>query len=339
MVASTLRMLSKWDEVHQGKGVYEIDVHKELHNFAADVISRVAFGSSYDEGKRIFQLQEEQMFNVYQSLRQVYIPGFRFLPTKKNKRMWSIDKEIQQLLQEVVVANQQTESSSRHLLNLMLCARKHQDRIGAEEIIEECKAFYFAGKETGANFLTWVLLLLASEPKWQQAARAEVVQLCGQTRPPEAEHICKLNLVEMILWETLRLYPPVVSLARQACRDVRLGEICVPKGTQIYIPTLAIHHDKGIWGKDASEFNPMRFSEANRRPMAAFIPFGLGTRICVGQNLVMVEAKLAVAVILQRYAFRVSDSYVHAPIQLLTLQPQHGASIEFRRLETTRVGF
>ncbi|KAL0907078.1 hypothetical protein M5K25_025620 [Dendrobium thyrsiflorum] len=339
MVASTLRMIGKWDKENEGKATFEIEVHKELHNFTADVISRVAFGSSYDEGKRIFQLQEEQMINVSHAIQQVYIPGFRFLPTESNKRMWSIDKEIEALLKKLVQSNQDTDKNSRYLLNLMICAKKHQkqeERIETQEIIEECKAFYFAGKETGANFLTWVLILLASYPDWQQKVREEVIKICGQQHVPEAEDLGKLNLVNMILCETLRLYPPVVSLTRQTCKNVKLGALNIPAGTQLYIPILAIHHDVNIWGEDANEFNPLRFSDTKRH-MAAFVPFGLGARICIGQNLVMMEAKLALAIILQHYIFKISSSYVHAPMLLLTLQPQHGAYIQFQRLTNTRL--
>ncbi|XP_020590477.1 cytochrome P450 734A1-like [Phalaenopsis equestris] len=198
MVESTMRMVKKWDKENEGKTTFEIEVHKELHNFTAEVISRVAFGSSYDEGKRIFQLQEEQMINVSHAIRQVYIPGFRFLPTESNKRMWRIDKEIQELLKKLVQSNRDTDKNSRYLLNRMISAKKHQkreERIETQEIIEECKAFYFAGKETGANFLTWVLILLALYPDWQQKVREEVLKICGQQNVPEAEDLGKLNLV------------------------------------------------------------------------------------------------------------------------------------------------
>ncbi|PKA58190.1 Cytochrome P450 734A1 [Apostasia shenzhenica] len=210
MLGSTVRMLNKWEKENEGKAAFEIEVHKELHNFTADVISRVAFGSSFDEGRRIFQLQEEQMLNVSQALRQVYIPGFRFLPTKRNRRMWSIDKEIQKVLQNIIKPTSHKDHQCRngknckYLLNLMKSARMHEreeERINNREIIEECKSFYFAGKETGANFLTWALILLAEHQEWQHRARQEVIQICGHqcSAAPRAEDLAKLNLVSKIL--------------------------------------------------------------------------------------------------------------------------------------------
>ncbi|KAH6778798.1 cytochrome P450 [Perilla frutescens var. hirtella] len=186
-------------------------------------------------------------------------------------------------------------------------------------------------KETTANLLTWVLLLLACHQEWQTRARNEVLATCGGSSHPTAENISELKILSMILNETLRLYPPAIQLTRRALDTVKLGSLDIPADTEMYIAMAAVHHDTEIWGDDANEFNPSRFSEPRRHP-ASFFPFGLGPRICVGQNLAIVEAKLVSAMILQRYSFVISPSYVHAPMQSLTLQPQHGVQLLFSRI-------
>jgi cytokinin trans-hydroxylase len=131
----------------------------------------------------------------------------------------------------------------------------------------------------------------------------------------------------MILNESLRLYTPASLLARQAFKDIKLGELRIPKGLSIWIPTLAIHHDKEIWGEDANEFKPQRFAEgvskACRHPMG-FLPFSYGPRSCVGQALAMMEAKLVLTLILTRFTLRLSPNYRHAPVFVLTLKPKYG---------------
>jgi PHYB activation tagged suppressor 1 len=138
----------------------------------------------------------------------------------------------------------------------------------------------------------------------------------------------------MIVNETLRLYPPAVAMMRTAKQDVELGGCVVPAGTELLIPILAVHHDEEHWGADAAEFNPARFGDDRplRRHQMAFMPFGGGERVCIGQNLALMEAKMALAVVLQRFTFRLSPSYVHAPQVLMILQPQHGAPVIFRPL-------
>ena len=145
----------------------------------------------------------------------------------------------------------------------------------------------------------------------------------------------------MVLNETLRLYPPAVATLRRAKVDVELGGCHVPRGTELMIPILAIHHDQRLWGPDAAQYNPGRFAggvaRAARHP-TAFIPFGLGARTCIGQNLALLEAKITLAVLLQRYSFRLSPSYVHAPTVLMLLYPQYGAPVIFRPLPGLRCG-
>ena len=134
----------------------------------------------------------------------------------------------------------------------------------------------------------------------------------------------------MILNETLRLYPPLAQLQRQTYKPMKLGSLSIPAGTLLLLPVVAIHHDQDLWGSDANEFNPARFSDgiakAAKHPLA-FMPFGLGPRICVGQNFALLEAKVVLAMILPRFSFVTSPSYSHAPVMVFTMRPQHGAQV------------
>ena len=133
--------------------------------------------------------------------------------------------------------------------------------------------------------------------------------------------------VNMVLKETLRLYPPALFINRTVTRDVKLGKLDIPAGTQLNLPIIEIHHDVDIWGANAEEFDPSRFADGKSYHLGAYFPFGIGPAICVGQNRTMVEAKLALAMVLQRFALDVSTSYVHAPMKVMTLQPQYGAQL------------
>ncbi|XP_078445993.1 cytochrome P450 CYP72A616-like isoform X2 [Wolffia australiana] len=341
-------LINKWEILVPEEGSCEIDVWPEFQTFTADAISRTAFGSSYEEGRRIFQLIAEQTVHFIQSFQGAAIPGYRFLPTKRTRRMKVIDRDIKGLLGRLVSKREKEiqlgMGKSDDLLGLLLESNKNQDgeeksnsesfRMSTEEVIEECKLFYFAGQETTAVLLTWTMILLSVYQDWQARAREEVLQAFGGDRP-EYEGLSQLKVVNMIFHEVLRLYPPGPFLARTVNSPMTLGKFQIPSGVHLIMPVISMHSDPEIWGEDCLEFKPERFSEGISKAsknVSAYLPFGGGPRFCIGQNFAMVEARFCLASILQRFSFELSPSYSHAPYQIITLQPQHGAQVILRKL-------
>ncbi|KAL9399376.1 hypothetical protein Peur_008337 [Populus x canadensis] len=339
---SVTDMLEQWSTVSNSDEV-EIEVSEWFQTLTEEVITRTAFGSSYEDGKAIFRLQAQQMVLAAVAFQRVLIPGYRFFPSKRNVNSWKLDKEIRRSLMKLVerrregssIINETHRQGPKDLLGLMIQASNSSKDVTVHDIVEECKSFFFAGKQTTSNLLTWTTVLLAMHPQWQVQAREEVLRVCGSRDIPTKDDVVKLKTLTMILNESLRLYPPTIATIRRSKADVELGGYKIPRGTELLIPILALHHDQSIWGHDANEFNPRRFSNGVARAAkhhVAFIPFGLGVRTCIGQNLAILQAKLTLAIILQRFSFRLATSYQHAPTVLMLLYPQHGAPIIFQRL-------
>ncbi|KAI5083706.1 hypothetical protein GOP47_0003449 [Adiantum capillus-veneris] len=331
-------MLEKWKLEFENSPCKEINAHEEFQALTADIIAHIAFGSSYAEGKEVFLLQYKQQALISKLAFSFYFPGSRFLPTAMNRYRWTLRRRIKSILEGIIKKRSSlpSEAYGSDLLGLMLSSLKQEVQgsrknltMSLEEIIDECKTFYFAGHETTSSLLTWTVMLLANNSEWQERAREEVLSLFG-SRHPDADSLNHLKIIGMILHESLRLYPPAVNLFRQATQDQKLGRISIPKGTGLLIPILPLHVDPELWGADALEFNPLRFAngvlQACKQP-SAYMPFGSGPRICVGQNFSMMEAKTVLCMILQKFRFRLSPGYRHAPMIVLALQPQHGMQI------------
>ncbi|KAL2926262.1 hypothetical protein RDABS01_007067 [Bienertia sinuspersici] len=279
MGKSVAHMLDKWS-LMSNSGKVELEVSECFQNLTEEVITRTIFGSSYDDGKKIYQLQAKQFVFAAESFQKVFFPGQRFLPTKRNRTTWKLDREIESSLMRLIRQRKESllrrgmeeregegnEERHRDLLEVLIEANldtrnnnSENNKIKENDIVEECKSFFFAGKHTTSNLLTWTSILLAMHPQWQQLAREEVMRVCGARDIPTKDDVSNLKTLTMIIYEVLRLYPPVVATIRRAKTEVDLGGLTIAKETELLVPILAVHHDPTIWGPDATEFNPSRF--------------------------------------------------------------------------------
>ncbi|PON76245.1 Cytochrome P450, E-class, group I [Parasponia andersonii] len=340
---SCSEMICKWEEMLCKDSTTELDIMPFLEFLSGEAISRTAFGGNYENGRRIFQLQREQARYVTNAMRSFYIPGWRYAPTKMHRRMNEINKELKALIKQMIrereKAMQMTSGNEfDDLLSTLLNSNrkvvqengpKQKHVMTTEDIVEECKLFFSAGQETTSSLLVWTIIMLSVNPDWQARAREEVIEVFG-TNQPDFDGLGRLKVVTMILFEVLRLYPPATAVLRTIEKDTQLGEMLLPARTTIFLPTLLVHHDVELWGEDASDFNPQRFSEGISKATKgriSFFPFGWGHRSCIGQNFAMIEAKLVLSMILQRFKFKLSPGYSHRPLISVVLQPEHGAQI------------
>ncbi|CAO2193179.1 unnamed protein product [Urochloa humidicola] len=343
-------LVSRWEGLAAAAGgeACEVDVWPEMQRLTGDVISRAAFGSSYLEGRRIFELQEEQVRLAMLAANKIHIPGYIMLPTRNNRRMKRIAAEIEGILRGMIAKREAAmragEATGDDLLGLLLETNMEEHSGGGmstDDVIGECKLFYFVGMETTSILLTWTMILLSMHPEWQDRAREEVLHVfpAGALAGTAADYDClsRLKIVMMVLHEVLRLYTPVPAVHRRTYKPVELGGVRYPAGVTLVLPLLCVHHDKDVWGPDAEEFRPERFAEGvagaaggDRPP--AFFAFGSGPRTCVGQSFALLEAKIGLAMILGNFEFELSPSYAHAPFLVPLLKPEHGAQVRLRKL-------
>ncbi|KAF1885367.1 hypothetical protein Lal_00029256 [Lupinus albus] len=339
-------LVNKWESLLSSSNdeSCELDVWPFIQNVSSDVLARAGFGSSFEEGKRVFELQREMLTLTMTLFKFAFIPGYRFLPTYTNRRMKAIDLEIRTALMSIInrrlKALKAGEPTNNDLLGILLESNYKESEknkgggMSLREVVEEVKLFYLAGQEANAELLVWTMLLLSKHHDWQAKARDEVFKVFGNEKP-DYDKLGQLKIVSMILQESLRLYPPVIMLSRYLRKDAKLGDLTIPAGVELIVPVSMLHQEKEFWGDDAKDFKPERFSEGVSKATngkVSYLPFGWGPRLCIGQNFGLLEAKIALSMILQHFSFDLSPSYSHAPSFIITLQPEHGAHLILHKL-------
>ncbi|KDP21830.1 hypothetical protein JCGZ_00617 [Jatropha curcas] len=341
MEESTIAMIKKWQTKIENNGrVADVSVEKELKGVAADIISKVCFGSSYFQGKQIFAKSAALQEALSKPSSLFGLSNFRFLPTKSNREIWRLQKEVETMILQIVNERREKSKGSNKpeedLLQAILENATNRDtHLQATAninsiIVDNCKNIYFAGHETTALTASWCLLLLALHPEWQERVRAEIAEICGDNLNDcllDLDKLRQLKTLNMVIQETLRLYGPAVIAAREAFADIKLGDMTIPKGTNIWILITALHRDPENWGPDANEFKPERFAggiaEACKYPQS-YIPFGFGNRLCIGQTFAYLQLKILLSLILSNFCFALSPEYCHSPKYNMLLVPEHG---------------
>ncbi|TXG62473.1 hypothetical protein EZV62_009467 [Acer yangbiense] len=339
MVEATISTLKSWESriESQGGGVADIKIDDDLRSLSGDVISRACFGSSYCKGEEIFS----NLRTLQKTMSKGYIgiPGSRYMPTKNNREIWKLEKEIDSMILEVVNQRIEQGSQDKDLLQMIVEGAESygisSNLISRDKfIVDNCKNIYFAGHETTAITASWCLMLLSAYPEWQDRVRAEVLEICKQGFP-DANMLRRMKTLTMVIQETLRLYPPAVFVIRQALEDIKFKDIVIPGGMNVQIPIPALQQNTDLWGSDAHIFNPERFSNgingACKFPQA-YIPFGTGSRTCLGQNFAMIELKVILSLILSKFSFSLSPAYYHMPAFRLVVEPDHGVCLQIRKL-------
>ncbi|XP_072799381.1 cytochrome P450 3A29-like isoform X1 [Vicugna pacos] len=193
------------------------------------------------------------------------------------------------------------------------------------EIVAQGIIFIFAGYETTSNSLSFIMYELATHPDVQQKLQEEIDATFPNKAPPTYDGLLQMEYLDMVVNETLRIFPLAGRLERVCKKDVEINGVFVPKGTVVMVPVYALHKDPELW-TEPEEFRPERFSKKNQDSINpyTYLPFGTGPRNCIGMRFAMMNMKLALTKVLQNFSFKPCKE-TQIPLELGTqglLQPK-----------------
>lgn len=328
MVARTRALADRWAGSPEQQALR--DVHRDMMALTLTIVAEALFASNVaPHTERIGHALDVTVEWVFEASNRL-IPIPRWVPTRANRRfneaMRTLDDVVAELIDERARPQQRAGGEhSNDLLSMLMEARdEHGAPMSRAQLRDEVMTLLLAGHETTANALSWTLYLLAQHPDVERALLVELDANLG-TRDVTTDDLPALDLLDRVLKESMRLYPPVWGVEREVVADVDLCGHRLRRGDFAILSAWATHRVPALW-PEPRRFDPDRFLAAAQagRHRLAYFPFLFGARKCIGDLFAQVEAKLVLATLLRRYTFTLDARRPVQPRALVTLRPESG---------------
>ncbi len=303
-----------------------VDMSHEMMRVTLAIVARTLFsadveGEAAEIGDSLTAILH--MFNL------LILPGggaLRWLPTGTGRRFRRARRRLDQTIYGLIEERRKSGDDRGDLLSMLLSATGEDGGGGMSDaqVRDEAMTLFLAGHETTANALTWTLYLLSQNPGCERRLHEEIDTALGG-KPPAFDDVPRLPYTEMVLAESMRLYPPAWGIGRLALEDYRIGDWRIPAGSVLLMSSWVTHRDPRWW-PDPERFDPERWTPAAReaRPKFSYFPFGGGSRVCIGERFAWMEGSLVLASLVQRWRPRLVPGHLVEPQALITLRPRHG---------------
>jgi cytochrome P450 len=330
MLGAVERMLEGWHdgEVH--------DVYPEAMVMTLRVASKTLFNAEVDSD---VSAMEEAMDLLYEEIGNRFARPYKipdWLPLRGNVKYRRGIAHVEGLVRKIIAERRAGATADQgDFLSMLMAARDENGQpMSDKQLRDEAVTLLLAGHETTALALTWTLMLLSRHPEMQERLVAEINGVVEPGARPTTADTERMPLLEAVIMESMRLYPPVWVIGREAVEDVVIGDYPIAKGSQIMICAWVAHRSPRYW-EAPTEFRPDRWAGNFRRtlPRFAYFPFGGGPRVCIGQRFAMMEQALVLSTILPRFRVHAVDEALPELIPSITLRPRGPVRV---RLEARR---
>ena len=287
-----------------------VDMEQEMRELTLQIVAKALFDiETHDVVRRVGESFAETDRYMYLRLTQpVFLRRFLHgLPVPSSRRFKAARAYLNELIYGLIGERRQSGAEGDDLLCMLLQARyedaesEEDSRMSDELVRDEAVSLYIAGHDTTATTLAYAFHLLSRYPEAEKRFHAELNNVLGG-RDPTLDDLPNLPLLDQIVRETLRLYPPFWALGRMVFEPIELGGYRIPPGVSVMVSPLITHRDPR-WYEDPLEFRPERWTPEFRRELSrfAYFPFGAGEHMCVGEGFAWMEAKIALATLCSRW--------------------------------------
>jgi cytochrome P450 len=332
VTSATRTMLDEWSEdATRGR---TFDLPAAMTALTLDVIGRTFFGVELrSEAPAVREAIGVALTYVDRRV-NAFVPLPVSVPTPAARQFQRARATLDGAVQRIICARRRhIDPDAGDLLSLVLAARDPEsgEALSDVEIRDQVLTFVLAGHETTALTLTWALYLLTSHPEVETRVRDEARRVLGE-RLPTSDDIPQMPYTRMVVEETLRLYPPAWAFPREAIADDRIDGYRIVAGSTVAIVPWITHRHPSLWARP-ERFEPERFAPdaVAAQPRYAYLPFGRGPRQCIGREFALMEAQLALAMIVRDYHVAVASPTPVVPNVALTLRPRLPFDVRVQR--------
>jgi cytochrome P450 len=328
MAEEAAAVAGRWDRATRNG--WSVDANAEMVGLALRVVGRAIFGDDVARAGAVldsaFPVLNRHTFR--RAMSPLAAPAS--WPTPDNRRAARARRALYEVVDELIAHRQRAGADGEDLLSRLLLARDPDtgEAMDLQQVRDEALIFLLAGHETTSTALTFTLHLLGRHPSEQQLVLDELDAVLDG-RPPTLDDAPALERTAMAIKEAMRLYPPAYALGRLSVTENEVGGYSIPAGAYVVVSQFATHRHPQFWD-DAEAFDPARFTPEREgaRHSHAYFPFGGGPRACIGSHFAMLEATMAVALLLQR--FRISSDQEDVPLDTegITLRPKGAVPIQ-----------
>lgn len=307
-----------------------VDIHHEMMRLTLSVVAKTLFDAEVEEEEDEIGTALTALIDLFPLLMNPFSPTLLKLPLPSTIRFRGAVKRLDRTIYGIIEERRASGEDRGDLLSMLLLAQDEEGDGGGMsdvQLRDEALTIFLAGHETTANALAWTFYLLAQHPEVAQELYRVLDEVLGDRLPTAADYP-RLQYVEMVLAESMRLFPPAWAVSRYSIADVSIGGWDLPKGAVAIVSQSVLHRDPRFW-TDPERFDPLRFTPEAKasRPKYAYFPFGAGPRMCIGEGFAWMEGVLLLATLSQKWRMELRSRNVK-PQASITLRPKGGIAMK-----------
>ena len=310
------------------------DIAQEMMHLTLAIVGKTLFDTETEaEAEEV----REALSATMESFTRFMLPFAGLLdrlPLPATRRFQQARARLDAIIYRIINERRASGGDRGDLLSMLIMAQDEEgdgEGMTDEQLRDEAMTIFLAGHETTANALTWTWYLLSQHADVEAKLHAEIDAVLGE-RLPTAADLPALRYTEMVLAESMRLYPPAWILGRRALKDYEVGGYCIPAGSIVIMSPYVMQRDERYF-PDPDAFNPERWTSEEReaRPPFSYFPFGGGPRRCIGEGFAWMEGILLIATLARSWRMRLVPNHVVATQPVVTLRPKYGMRMQLER--------